>query len=95
MTAGDSNIARSHFVIVRIHRTERCDLGNILMVAHCPAALVLLCFKFIRIFLVTDLPQHGQRGKCPTIAAMSLRRVWDVAFRPQGGIRGVGNGRVG
>jgi hypothetical protein len=42
--------------------------------------LILLRYKFIRVRLAVDLPQHGQRGKCSTIAAMSLRRVVAIEF---------------
>src|SRR5712672_1205224 len=55
--------------------------------------LVLLRYKLLRARFRAVPPQHGHRGNRLTIAAMSLRRnggdrVWDVPFRPQGGILG-------
>src|SRR5258706_12734316 len=42
--------------------------------------LVLLRYKLLRARCRSALPQHGQRGKCLTIAAMSLRRMVAIEF---------------
>src|SRR5260370_23254127 len=42
--------------------------------------LVLLRYKLLRARCRTALPQHGQRGKRLTIAAMSLRRMVAIEF---------------
>src|SRR5258706_728490 len=47
--------------------------------SHEPA-LVLLRYKLLRARCRAALPQHGQRGKCLTIAAMSLRRMVAIEF---------------
>ena len=42
--------------------------------------LVLLRYKFIRARVAAAPPQHGQRGRRLTIAAMSLRRMVAIVF---------------
>ena|SRR5258708_6979484 len=42
--------------------------------------LILLRYKLLRARCRAALPQHGQRGKCLTIAAMSLRRMVAMEF---------------
>ena len=42
--------------------------------------LVLLRYKFIRARVAAAPPQHGQRGRRLTIAAMSLRRMVAIEF---------------
>ena len=42
--------------------------------------LILLRYKLLRARCTAALPQHGQRGKRVTIAAMSLRRMVAIEF---------------
>ena len=54
-----------------------CQGGNI----ESPVmALVLLRYKLLRARCGAAPPQHGQRGKRLTIAAMSLRRMVAIEF---------------
>jgi hypothetical protein len=43
-------------------------------------ALILLRHRFARERRAVEPPQHGQRGKHPTIAAMSLLRMVAIEF---------------
>ena len=43
-------------------------------------ALILLRHRFLRGYCAAEAPQHGQRGKRVTIAAMSLRRIVAIEF---------------